>query len=149
MKDNKRLTEKRETPLVMSMWADSSYSLKIHNRLADLEDKIERGEIDYVADKDKAVARLTAENERLREEVDSLSHENDELEYKIERFEAKIAALQKRLENAVELPRLEISPYDDNDTFLYYLENGHIQQECFNNKHPEQLQKRLAELKGG
>ena len=58
-------------------------------------------------------------------------------------------ALQKRLDNAVELPRLEISPYDDNDTLLYYLKNGHIQQECFNNKHLEQLQKRLAELKGG
>ena len=58
------------------------------------------------------------------------------------------AALQKRLDNAVELPRLEISPYDDNDTLLYYLKNGHIQQECFNNKHLEQLQKRLAELKG-
>lgn len=58
------------------------------------------------------------------------------------------AALRERLERAVELPRLEISPYDDNDTLLYYLENGHIRQECFNNKHPEQLQKRLAELKG-
>lgn len=58
------------------------------------------------------------------------------------------AALRKRLENAVKLPRLEVSPYDNNDTLLYYLENGHIQQECFNNKYPEQLQKRLAELKG-
>lgn len=72
MKDYKRLTEKRETPLVMSMWADSCYSLRIHNRLADLEDKIERGEIDYVADKDKEISRLTEENESLRDKVKEL-----------------------------------------------------------------------------
>lgn len=41
----KRITERRETPLVMSMWAGDSHSLKIHNRLAELEDKIERGEL--------------------------------------------------------------------------------------------------------
>ena len=35
-------------------------------RLSNLEDKIERGEIDYVADKDKEIARLTAENAELR-----------------------------------------------------------------------------------
>lgn len=64
-------------------------------------------------------------------------------------LKAENAELKARLGTAVELPRLEISPYDDNDILLYYLENGHIQQECFNNKYPEQLQKRLAELKGG
>lgn len=68
---------------------------------------------------------------------------------RVKELEAENAALKKRLGKAVELPRLEISPYDDNDTLLYYLENGHIQQECFNNKYPEQLQKRLVELKGG
>ena len=47
-----------------------------YNRLYNLEDKIERGEIDYVAEKDKEIARLTAENDKLR----------------------------ARLENAVELP---------------------------------------------
>lgn len=41
------------------------------NRLADLEDKIERGEIDYVAEKDKEIARLTAENDKLRARLDS------------------------------------------------------------------------------
>ena len=39
-----RLTEKRETPLVMSMWGGTSKELKIYNRLAELEDKIECGE---------------------------------------------------------------------------------------------------------
>ena len=38
-----RLTEKRETPLVMSMWGGTSKELKIYNRLAELEDKIENG----------------------------------------------------------------------------------------------------------
>ena len=42
-KDYKRLTEKRESPLVMSMWAGTSKDLKIYNRLAELEDKIENG----------------------------------------------------------------------------------------------------------
>ena len=45
MKDYNRLTERRETPLVMSMWSGDSHSLKIYNRLAELEDKIERGEL--------------------------------------------------------------------------------------------------------
>ena len=34
----KRLTEKREAPLVMSMWAKDSQSLRIYNRLAAIED---------------------------------------------------------------------------------------------------------------
>lgn len=66
----------------------------------------------------------------------------------IERLQSENAALRERLEKAVGMPRIEISPYDSNDTMLYYIESGHIQQECFNNKFPEQLQARLAELKG-
>lgn len=38
-----RLTERRETPLVMSQWGGTSRELKIYNRLAELEDKIENG----------------------------------------------------------------------------------------------------------
>lgn len=34
----KRLTEKRDDPLVMSMWAGSSKDLKIYNRLSEIED---------------------------------------------------------------------------------------------------------------
>lgn len=45
MKEYQRITERRETPLVMSMWAGDSHSLKIYNRLAELEDKIESGEL--------------------------------------------------------------------------------------------------------
>lgn len=45
MKDYNRLTERRETPLTMSMWAGDSESLKMYNRLAKLEDKIESGEL--------------------------------------------------------------------------------------------------------
>ena len=40
-----RLTERRETPLTMSMWAGDGKSLQLCNRLAELEDKIENGEL--------------------------------------------------------------------------------------------------------
>ena len=40
-----RITTRRETPLVMSMWPGDSESLKPYNRLAALEDKIESGEL--------------------------------------------------------------------------------------------------------
>lgn len=45
MKDYKRITERRKTPLTMSMWAGDSKSLQVYNRLAELEDKIESGEL--------------------------------------------------------------------------------------------------------
>lgn len=38
-----RITEHHDRPLVMSMWAGDSKSLQVYNRLAELEDKIERG----------------------------------------------------------------------------------------------------------
>ena len=104
---------------------------------------------------DTVIDRLTAENQRLKEEVteqESIAAYEHAMQMEwfsiAGDYKAENAALRKRLENAVEFPRLEISPYDDNDTLLYYLENGHIQQECFNNKYPEQLQKRLEEIKG-
>lgn len=40
-----RITQRRETPLVMSQWSGGCYSLKIYNRLAELENKIESGEL--------------------------------------------------------------------------------------------------------
>lgn len=40
-----RLTQRRETPLTMSMWPGDSESLKVYNRLVQLEDKIESGEL--------------------------------------------------------------------------------------------------------
>jgi hypothetical protein len=43
MSEYKRLTERRETPLVMSMWGGSSRDLRVYNRLAELENKIEQG----------------------------------------------------------------------------------------------------------
>ena len=52
-----RITQRRETPLVMSQWAGGSYSLKIYNRLAELEDKIERGEL---IDRNEYLDRLMA-----------------------------------------------------------------------------------------
>ena len=40
-----RLTKHRDKPLVMSQWAGDSNSLQLYNRLAELEDKIESGEL--------------------------------------------------------------------------------------------------------
>ena len=60
------------------------------------------------------------------------------------------AVLCERLSHSLELPYMEqtVSQYGTEDTVLYYMENDKLQQECFNNKFPEQLQARLAELKG-
>lgn len=95
------------------------------------------------------IRRLEAENVALRNEADENAALSMENKMRADRLEKENAVLHERLDKAVELPRTEISPYDSNDTMLYYIEAGHIQQECFNNKFPEQLQARLAELKGG
>ena len=57
MKEYQRITQRRETPLVMSMWPGDSESLKIYNRLAELENKIERGEL---IDRNEYLDRLMA-----------------------------------------------------------------------------------------
>ena len=62
------------------------------NRLFQLENKIESGEIDYVADRDKQIARLTAENAELRATLSKMETVEKEL--------------RERLEKAVELPRI-------------------------------------------
>lgn len=57
---HERITEHRETPLTMSMWPRDSHSLKIYNRLAELEDKIESGELidrDEIAKHDVKVCK--------------------------------------------------------------------------------------------
>lgn len=71
-------------------------------------------------------------------------------QWKAETLEKENAALRERLSHSLELPYMEqtISQYGTEDTVLYYMENGKLQQECFNNKFPEQLQAKLAELKG-
>ena len=86
----------------------------VYNRLAELEDKIESGEIDYVSDRDKEIARLTAENQQLREEAaEQKSIAEHEHATQMDWFriacdyKAENAALQKRLDNTVELPRVE------------------------------------------
>ena len=164
MKDYKRLTE-RDDSLCIDC-ADIGFCRKTcirqarYERLQFLENEIESGELvdrnsylDYLlAAKntleltDKEIEFFAKHNASVREDTDA---EIARLTAENQRLTAENASLRARLDNAVELPRLEISPYDSNDTLLYYLENGHIQQECFNNKYPEQLQKRLAELKGG
>lgn len=76
-----RITQRRETPLVMSQWSGGCYSLKIYNRLAELEDKIESGELidrneyldrlmaakDISGMTDKEIEFFAKHNERVRE----------------------------------------------------------------------------------
>lgn len=82
MKDYKRLTKwsklgtlhvfdinGKEIPLCDVSPLDTG---NLAGRLADLEDKIESGEIDYVTDRGKEIARLTAENENLQKEIREL-----------------------------------------------------------------------------
>lgn len=45
MKEYYRLTERRETPFTMLTWTGDIVSLTVYNRLAELEDKIESGEL--------------------------------------------------------------------------------------------------------
>lgn len=70
---------------------------------------------------------------------------------RFKQLQSENAALHERLAHSLELPYMEqtVSQYGTEDTVLYYMENGKLQQECFNNKFPEQLQARLAELNGG
>lgn len=65
----------------------------------------------------------------------------------IAKLKAENTVLNERLSKSVELPRVETSLYDENDSLLYYIENDHIQCECFNNKFPEQLENKLKELR--
>ena len=66
MKDYNRLTERRDTPLVMSVWSGDSHSLKIYNRLAELEDKIESGELVEVP---KGAVVLTPEERKKKKRL--------------------------------------------------------------------------------
>ena len=103
MKDYKRLTKwselgtlhvfdinGKEIPLYDVSPVDTD---NLAGRLAKLEDKIESREIDYVADRDKQIARLTAENAELRATLS-----------KMETVEKELRA---RLDKAVELPCIE------------------------------------------
>lgn len=82
---HERITEHRDRPLTMSMWAGDSNSLKIYNRLAELEDKIERGELvdrneyldrlmaakDISGMTDKEIEFFAKHNARVRENADA------------------------------------------------------------------------------
>lgn len=88
--------------------------VELIDRLVEIEDKIESGEIDYVSDKDKEIARLIAENQRLREEAaEQKSIAAHEHATQMEWFQiacdykAENAELRARLDKAVELPRVE------------------------------------------
>lgn len=101
---------------------------EIMSRLADLEDKIESGEIDYVADSktEQTITDLLIEfdemgfapttvcpnleqyatewRERVRKEFARLTAENAELRATLSKMETVEKELRERLEKAVELP---------------------------------------------
>lgn len=93
-------------------------------------------------------------NDRQKEDLNTFRHDLVKQarwwQWKAETLEKENAALRERLSHSLDLPYMEqtISQYGTEDTVLYYMENGKLQQECFNNKFPEQLQAKLAELKG-
>lgn len=68
-----RLTDRQLAEMLIytegDSWDSDNIEAQCYIRLAELEDKIERGEIDYASDRDKEIARLIAENQRLREEA--------------------------------------------------------------------------------
>lgn len=127
MKDYKRLTDRDDDGIPYVKCADCYIRDKcdltkevcyqeLQDRLAEIEDKIESGEIDYVVDRDKEIARLATENAELKS---SLTHANEEglkwheraqnllkdsggsisgYEKKISDLQAKNAELRHRLE---------------------------------------------------
>ena len=120
---------------------DAFYAYKTAvGRLGELEDKIEGGEIDYVAYKDKEIARLTAENAELRATLSKMETVEKEL--------------RERLKKAVELPTIyeqTIYPfieslYTETIYYVVYKENGRIVTiNCGKNKSTAEA--RLKELK--
>lgn len=108
MKDYKRLTDKYYPCVVCKngKCLEQQYDCEERevceawNRLFQLENKIESGEIDYATDRDKEIARLTAEN----------------------------ASLRARLEKAVELPRI-IHPNKSEWHIQYQYKSGIIDSE--------------------
>lgn len=98
----------------------------------------------------QAVEKLTRSFTRMETLYKVKCTEIEAKEEEISRMKSENAALRERLAHSLELPYMEqtVSQYGTEDTILYYIENGKLQQECFNNKFPEQLQARLAELKG-
>lgn len=67
-----RLTERRDTPLVMSQWSGDSDSLRKYNRLSELENKIESGELISTVQDEQSEQEITffaKHNAAVREEV--------------------------------------------------------------------------------
>lgn len=105
MKDYKRLTKwselgtlhvfdinGKEIPLCDVSPLDTD---NLAGRLADLEDKIESGEIDYVADRGKQIACLTAENTELRATLSKMETVEKELRERLE----KAVELENKINN--------------------------------------------------
>lgn len=112
-------------------------------------------------DKDKEIARLTAENQRLKEEaaeqksIAAHEHATQKEWFRIAcDYKTENAALHEKLERAVELPFFQ----KDGEVFVLIYKNKdgivllekYIEDEYYNGKRgSEVVQARFAELKGG
>lgn len=115
MKDYKRLTDRVIAEMLRNTeeesWDSDNIEAQCYIRLAEIEDKIERDELDYVADRDKQIACLTAENDNFtvelevaQRDIDNLTRTLEEANDEIKALEAENAELRARLEKAEELP---------------------------------------------
>lgn len=126
MKDYKRLTERDEfgNADIIGLSTEKLYSelcfsethllTKALNKLADLEDKIESGEIDYVADSktEQTITDLLIEFDEMGfapttvcPNLEQYATEwRERVRKEFARLTAENAALQKRLDSAIELP---------------------------------------------
>ena len=95
-----RLTEKRDTPLVMSMWLGDSRSLRIYNRLAAIEDILCNGEDEYDLER---LAAVYNQRMSMRDEVS----ERFSLTAKIPLDRLREIAEAEREGRCVVFPRLE------------------------------------------
>lgn len=187
MKDYKRLTERDEFGnadiigvgseiLASTLDFDELNKLTFAlNKFADLEDKIESGELvvrneyldrlmgakDISGMTDKEIQFFAKHNARVREnttaEIARLTAENAELRARLSKMETVEKELRERLDNAVELPSVR---RDCELTQIVYRNNyGNIEEEtyfhdcyygqCHDVRGDVYAEARLEELKGG
>lgn len=134
MKDYKRLTERDDSLCIdcadIGFCRKTCISQARYERLQFLENEIESREIDYVADRNKQIARLTAENAELRATLSKMETVEKEL--------------RERLEKAVELPRI-IHPNEYEWFVQYQNKYGLIFDEIFYSERAAEA--RLKEIK--
>lgn len=172
MKDYKRLTN-RDLVLTLNYnngFEDDKRRLDYALRLWELENKIECGEIDYVAELFGKIEQLKSESdnftvelevaqrdidnltrtlEEANDEIKALEAENSELRETLSKMETVEKELRERLNKAVELPMLQViegnrRPYE----LVYKDQNGRVIISRYRPYDKYEAEARLADLKG-